>query len=98
VSADKLGDALQTLRTVAKAGSRPEIALAVDAVAEEVELLRKRTADREHLRLYVLVRDVLQVSPVDFYAGMDEVRRLHPELWPARAYHNTERQEEGIRG
>ena len=69
------------LKIAAKSG-HPAIADAQATSAqleEEIALMRKRTADKEHLRLAAVVRH--NWTPEEYYAAVKVARQAQPELW-----------------
>lgn len=69
------------LNSAARAGN-PAIVAAQGTLTQlegEIALLRKRTADKEHIRLAAVIRH--SWTPEEYYAAVAVARGKQPELW-----------------
>lgn len=55
---------------------------AIAAIADELDLIRRRYADKEAVRLGHIVRHAL--TPEQYYAAEQAARAEHPEAWAGR--------------
>lgn len=55
---------------------------ALAAIGDEVDLIRRRYADQEGVRLGHIVRHAL--TPAQYYAAEQAARAEHPESWAGR--------------
>jgi hypothetical protein len=62
-----------------------------DAIAEHVDAIERRYADKEAVRLAHIVRHAL--TPEQYYAAETAARAVHPEAWEGRHPIRTKGQE-----
>jgi hypothetical protein len=72
--------ALETLRQQTRGNATAGAAL--DALQEEIDLIRRRYADKECVRLGHILRHAL--PPEQYYRAEQAARAEHPEAWAGR--------------